>query len=326
MKKTLLLLALAFGICSINLNAQTKTRRVENNGYVWYSLHKGNLWGAQDIEGNTIVPVQYSDAEEDWGYKNVHYFRVKKGDFVGAYTPNGICVVSVEQHYTDIKLYYEFGKVYWVVKKNGGATGVLDAKGQVVITPSELYSDFRLGHDNDGTYYFSSRRGSIGSGFEGLYDLNGKEIIPADKYTFVFYNGGKPYAILGYGNNEKRIELSGLSISQYTKYDYALYGGIFSDGRTDFGNSSSSSSSSNSSTCNNNSGNKTTTIVVEHHRDPVPVQDWVPCSVCGHNPGVCQTCVGNKTNYRGDPCISCRGTGKCHFCNGQGGRYQIVYR
>ena len=95
---------------------------------------------------------------------------------------------------------------------------------------------------------------------------------------------------------------------------------------TNNSSSSSSSSSSGSSTTNKNSGHKTTTVVVEHHRDPVPVQDWVPCSVCGHNPGVCQTCVGNKTNYRGDPCISCRGTGKCHFCNGQGGRYQIVYR
>ncbi len=351
MKQTLLLMMLAFGMININVSAQTKkrasvkettttkTRRVENNGYVWYSLHKGNLWGAQDIEGNIIVPIQYSDAEEDWGYENVHYFRVKKGDFVGAYTPNGFCVIPIEQHYTDVKLYYEFGKVYWVVKKNGGATGVLDAKGQVVIIPNELYTGFRIGHDNDGTYYFSARRGSIGSGFEGLYDLNGKEIIPADKYTFVFYNGGKPYAILGYGNNEKRIDLSGLSISQYTKYDYTLYGGLFSDNRSNFGNSSSSSSSSSNSSSSsssnsnsNNSGGSTTTIVVEHQHTPQPVQEWQACFGCGGMGTMgCDNCGGSGTKYIGDRlhrCSRCNGQGiiPCNICYGSKGKYITVYR
>ena len=93
----------------------------------------------------------------------------------------------------------------------------------------------------------------------------------------------------------------------------------------------SSSSSSNSSTTtqnisNDNSNSETKTIVVEHHRDPVPVTEWVPCGACGFNPGVCQTCVGMGESASGRRCISCRGTGKCHFCNGQGGRYQTVYR
>lgn len=66
-----------------------------------------------------------------------------------------------------------------------------------------------------------------------------------------------------------------------------------------------------------------TTIVVEQHG---PVQVWVPCGACGHNPGVCQTCVGMGTSASGRTCISCHGTGKCHFCNGKGGHYQVQYR
>ena len=90
--------------------------------------------------------------------------------------------------------------------------------------------------------------------------------------------------------------------------------------------SSNTSQSSSSSGSNGNSGNKTTTVVVEHHHTPVPVTEWVPCGACGFNPGVCQTCVGMGESASGRRCISCRGTGRCHFCNGQGGRYQTVYR
>ena len=91
------------------------------------------------------------------------------------------------------------------------------------------------------------------------------------------------------------------------------------------GGNQTSSATHNSSMPSNNSksGNSTTTVVVEQHG---PVQVWVACGACGHNPGVCQTCVGMGTSASGRTCISCHGTGKCHFCNGQGGRYQVEYR
>lgn len=67
-------------------------------------------------------------------------------------------------------------------------------------------------------------------------------------------------------------------------------------------------------------------IIEQPGRQPVPIQVWVPCAVCGHNPGVCQTCVGMGTTASGNKCISCNYTGKCHFCDGKGGHYDVQYK
>ena len=198
---------------------------------------------------------------------------------------------------------------YYKVSK-GGRYGLTNAEGKVLV-PVEMDA-----LESAGAGYLRYKL----NGFWGLMNYQGKILIDTDRgYTsigdFKSFNKRFAYTMTGY---KGECDATGRQISKMKVETPKQNTSVVS--------SSSSSSSSSSDSKNNNSGNKTTTVVVEHHRDPVPVQDWVPCSVCGHNPGVCQTCVGNKTNYRGDPCISCRGTGKCHFCNGQGGRYQIVYR
>ena len=79
-KHTLILVFLTFGlfcISGINGLAQTKkrvpsrksntaithtvtkTREVGEDGFIWYKLKKGNLYGVQDIEGKEIVPVKF---------------------------------------------------------------------------------------------------------------------------------------------------------------------------------------------------------------------------------------------------------------------------
>lgn len=89
---------------------------------------------------------------------------------------------------------------------------------------------------------------------------------------------------------------------------------------------SSSSSSSTASSNSKNSSNNKTTVVVEHHRDPVPVQEWVKCGACLGD-GRCSTCGGSgRGPGSGGKCISCGYSGECHFCNGQGGHYQTFYR
>jgi hypothetical protein len=69
-------------------------------------------------------------------------------------------------------------------------------------------------------------------------------------------------------------------------------------------------------------------VVVEHHRDPVPVQEWVQCTTCWGS-GTCPDCAGSGTKYIGDNlrrCWRCGGRGKCSSCSGQGGRYYTVYK
>ena len=92
--------------------------------------------------------------------------------------------------------------------------------------------------------------------------------------------------------------------------------------------STSSTASSSSSSSKSNSGNNTTTIHVEHHRDPVPVQEWVQCTACWGS-GNCPDCAGSGTRYVGDNlrrCWRCGGRGRCSSCSGQGGRYYTVYK
>ena len=80
-----------------------KMREVGEDGFIWYKLQKGNLYGAADIDGNTIIPIKYSDV----GYccydgDGTHYFRVKKGDYEGIYSPKGRCIISPDRHFTSV--------------------------------------------------------------------------------------------------------------------------------------------------------------------------------------------------------------------------------
>ena len=63
-----------------------------------------------------------------------------------------------------------------------------------------------------------------------------------------------------------------------------------------------------------------------------PVQEWVPCPVCGNSlkVGLCQHCNGTgqdlyyTRSYR--DCPNCGGMKKCPACGGNGGHYETRYR
>ena len=88
------------------------------------------------------------------------------------------------------------------------------------------------------------------------------------------------------------------------------------------------SSEGHSSTSDNDKAEDTQTIIVEHHRDPVPVQEWVDCMTC-RGSGICQVCGGNgwlpsaRTGTKS--CYNCR-EGKCPTCGGNRGHYQTIFR
>lgn len=66
--------------------------------------------------------------------------------------------------------------------------------------------------------------------------------------------------------------------------------------------------------------------------NPVPVQEWIPCPVCGNTGrvGLCQHCngTGQDLNYMRDyrDCPMCGGLKKCTTCGGTGGHYETRYR
>lgn len=61
-----------------NPQAIKKTRKVGEDGFIWYELQKGDLYGAADIDGNIIIPIKYKylyySCSQSYG---THYFTVK---------------------------------------------------------------------------------------------------------------------------------------------------------------------------------------------------------------------------------------------------------
>ena len=162
------------------------------------------------------------------------------------------------------------------------------------------------------------------NGYWGVFDYTGKIIIPTDRgYTkigdYVSFTKRFPYEMDGYKGecNNLGVQVSKIKVA-------AAQQSTASSG------SSSSASSGSSSTGSSNSGSSTQTVVVEHHRDPVPVQVWKPCIICGGS-GKCQTCGGTGiyTGWSGHSSIcsyGCGGSGRCSFCAGKGGVYEVEYR
>lgn len=80
------------------------------------------------------------------------------------------------------------------------------------------------------------------------------------------------------------------------------------------------------------SSNGSSSGSVSTDRGLQPVQEWVPCPVCGNSlkVGLCQHCNGTgqdlyyTRSYR--DCPNCGGMKKCPACGGNGGHYETRYR
>lgn len=84
-------------------NPQTikKIREVGEDGFIWYKLRKGNLYGAADIDGKTIIPIKYTKVSYS-PISDTHKFYVKNGDYEGLYTRRGRCIISPNKHFTNV--------------------------------------------------------------------------------------------------------------------------------------------------------------------------------------------------------------------------------
>jgi len=375
MKQTLLMIVLALGMCSLNVCAQVKKRtaakrtatahstnsqqgrqimkfrQVGEDGYVWYKLKKGNLFGVRDSEGNDIIPVKYDEVNYICNEtKGFHYFKVKKANFEGAFTREGTMVISPERRYwlialesTSSKKIDNGGMVFWIAKKeNDNTATILDARGKYVIRLPEgciwahlnsSFGDIENNFSFAGINYFQIE----GSGTEGIFDLDGNQIVPPI-YEFCYLRdwGKTVFKELDGKKTEEKIDYNCRTKYNYTPFEslYFAFSKLSSSPSSTPSNSSNStvSSSSTSNITDNNSGNSTTTIHVEHHHDPVPVQQWQACFACGGMGTMgCDNCGGGGTKYIGDRlhrCSRCNGRGiiPCNVCYGNKGQYVTVYK
>lgn len=175
-------------------------------------------------------------------------------------------------------------------------------------TKSDFYGNNKI------LYYFIVRKGK----YEGLYDYKGEAIIEPDQYSHIWvetYSDGSAYIMFkGDVHPSYPQNLMGKTNNSCYKYNNNPY--IY---RGENGHSSDNS--------NNGSGEAKKTQTVHVVRDPIAVNVWIPCSVCGGR-GVCQTygCVNGWNSGTRMECLSCGGSGRCSFCAGQGGHYEVQYQ
>lgn len=141
MKRAILFLLL-MAVAAVSLNAQyTREKMSEKDGFVWYRIHPSenySLFGAEDSNGRTIIPLEKNYSSILYSYNSIGCFYVKKDGYEGAYSKTGKELISTDRHYDYVILYTDG---YFGVKRNG-KKGACDLSGREVV-PTR-YSDLIL--------------------------------------------------------------------------------------------------------------------------------------------------------------------------------------
>ena len=347
MKQTFFIMALALGMCSINGSAQTnksvmkatasvpkdsREYQVGNDGFEWYKVCKNGKWGAEDRNGNVLVPMEYNGISYDaFNYNEILTtangpgFKAYKDAYISYYLKTGKCIIPYTRKYTSILKYYhheQFGTIYICRKENGCA--VCDISGREILSNSN-YSEATPNIDFGKFYYTISK-----AGYYGIADGNGNIIVSPQYRNVIVPN--KEKAFVTKNDNTGEYEIVGFLSSITT-----CQNPFESNPREDPDKQSLSTIQIGSNVGGNkndspSSGSQTQTIVVEHHHDPVPVQQWQACFACGGMGTMgCDNCGGSGTKYIGDRlhrCSRCNGRGiiPCNVCYGNKGKYITVYQ
>ena len=222
-----------------------KMREVGEDGFIWYKLKKGSLYGAADIDGNTIIPIKYSDVDYCCLVGDeTHYFNVKKGDYEGIYSPKGRCIISPDRHFTTVWIGSEKTKsdkvfLYVFCKNNFGEVNLCDIKGNQVVAPGYYEHLYISKFASDDLAFITFTE----NGLDGAFDLNGNLLTKpvANGYINVYDDKIKIVNKNSSGDSEERYIYG--SYSEETRFDYNNYDGIYRPFKAIKSSSSSSSSS-----------------------------------------------------------------------------------
>lgn len=220
-----------------------KMREVGEDGFIWYKLQKGNLYGAADIDGNTIIPIKYNSIHYScYDFNGTHCFYVKTGDYAGVYTRLGKCIIPLEKHFTSVYVTSQKSQagrvyVYVLVADNNQNYGLYDIKGNEVV-PLE-YDYCRLA-DVGNILYIAIEK----DGLTGALDLNGNLIVPPCTESLIYMHKDN----INITHKDKKTEVIYRTNSEETRFDYNNYDGIYRPFKAIKSSSSSSSSSSRTNT------------------------------------------------------------------------------
>lgn len=156
----------------------TKTRKVEDDGFVWYRLRRsGGTYGIENANGDVVLYPDYGSINYDKESKNFDV-KCESGCHEGVLSKSGSWIIPLDREYES--LYYSDLFDKYVVEKNG-FKGICSTDGKEIIAPSK-YSSIHL---YEGIYYVEK------DGYEGACDANGKEIIAPNSYKDILFLSGE---------------------------------------------------------------------------------------------------------------------------------------
>lgn len=201
----------------------TKTRKVGEDGFIWYELKKYGLYGAADIEGRTIIPIKYTSINYYAYSCGRHFFLVRDNDFKGIYTRLGNCIIPTEKHFTKIEFdvaQNQNKKLFLGVacKNNNGQMAFFDIRGNEVIPLGDFEELQLTSCAEDALMGILYKK----NGLWGLFDLNGNMLLQprANAIVRLFEN---KIEIIDKIGDEYKNEIVWGSYSEDTRFDYNNY-------------------------------------------------------------------------------------------------------
>ena len=160
--------------CSLNAQESKVIEKSDDkSGYKWREIFDGKNRGVQSIDGQTIIPCEFS-----YIYYSDGYFTVYRDNLVGLTDFTGKEIISPNRGYTGFHT-YESKNGYIEVNKDKFA-GLTDLTGKEIISPDRGYTYIST-LDAKGGYIKVNK-----DKFAGLTDLTGKEIISPNRgYTYI---------------------------------------------------------------------------------------------------------------------------------------------
>ena len=247
-----------------------KMREVGEDGFIWYKLKKGSLYGAADIDGNTIIPIKYSDVDYCCLVgEETHFFTVKKGDYEGIYSPKGRCIISPDRHFTSVwigsaKTKSDKVLLYVGSKNNFGEKGLYDIMGNEVVAPGDYEHLYIYPYRLDDLAYI----GYEIDGLNGAFDLNGNLLTKPVANGYIKVYDDKIEIVNKNGSGDYESTYIYGSYSEETRFDYNNYDGIY---RPFKAIKSSSSSSSSSRTNSSKTTGRIDSKTVKNEKIPFPL-------------------------------------------------------
>lgn len=289
------------------------------------------------ISGNSYAQDKYLQTERD-GFQ---WYRLIQGEKFGAQSMGGVTFIPLSRGYTHIG-YHVGGGGWFTVEKGDKKEGYCDISGREIIAPGRYddvcYHEGYILSESDDLWAFSCIKVEL-NGKVGLYDINGREILPPryDK-VYPWKEKGYKYIRVEVNNKEGIYDINGREIIAPQDGGVICSDGIFkckdASGKYVSTGIKLSSLTQTPTSTPSPAPMPTPTPTPQPQpqpqpepqpRQPQPFQVWKTCFMCGGS-GQCPYCYGYGWAANGkDACGICHGTGKCSQCAGHGGHNEIEY-